>query len=394
MGDVILNQPRAFSFFTVGAALVVCVLGAILCMSEYSRKSTVPGYLAPAAGIASIYATRGGMVTTIFVADGDFVQAGEDLLRLSLDTTNQTAPTSTTAQMARLQERVEEAELQLLSRATLLQGESEHWQHTISDLEIEIASLIGEETLAAERVTIAEQQIERWQILSDQGLAPRVAMDARRLEWITAQADLRRVRRGIRNLRTQIQEAEDSLELFPAHRDLELSQIRSTILDLEQSKQSLSRMVGYVLTAPISGQISSTQVTEGMTVIDSRPLMAVIPQSSELIAHLYVPTSAAGFIEPGQVVRLRVEAFPFQRFGTIAGRVTQISTDALEPFETVSAPAGGSPVYLVKVQLEDQYISADGGVRALQSGMALSADIIVDQRPVWRWLFEPILSNQ
>mgnify|MGYP006198678367 CR=1 FL=1 len=122
------------------------------------------------------------------------------------------------------------------------------------------------------------------------------------------------------------------------------------------------------------------------------PLLTIMPEQAELLAVLLVPTRAYGFVQPGQQARLRFDAFPYQRFGSYQGQVIKTAQAIVLPNEVDMPVAVQEPVYRVEVQLESQQIRAFNNNVPLQSGMLLSADIVLEQRSLMAWLFEPILS--
>jgi membrane fusion protein len=117
--------------------------------------------------------------------------------------------------------------------------------------------------------------------------------------------------------------------------------------------------------------------------------MSIIPANSRLRAELYVPTSAVGFVASGQIVRLAVDAFPYQRFGTVSARIIEVSGAT-----TGKPDANGTatPVYLVTAEIEDPNVSAFGRAQPLLPGMTLSARIVTEKRSLIEWLFEPLLA--
>jgi membrane fusion protein len=116
-----------------------------------------------------------------------------------------------------------------------------------------------------------------------------------------------------------------------------------------------------------------------------------VPADGALLAHLYAPSSAIGFIRAGQTVRLRYEAFPFQKFGHHEGRVLQVSRTPLPPGE-VPASARDEPMYRITVALERQTVRAYGSEQPLAAGMQLEADVLLERRRLIEWIFEPVLS--
>jgi membrane fusion protein len=114
--------------------------------------------------------------------------------------------------------------------------------------------------------------------------------------------------------------------------------------------------------------------------------MTVVPSGAHLQATLYVPTRAIGFVQSGQEVRLQVDAFAYSHFGTISGKVSQISA---APIVRTGVNGQAEPVYLVTATLNSASPALRDG-RKLRSGMTLTASIITERRSLAEWLFEPV----
>ena len=114
-----------------------------------------------------------------------------------------------------------------------------------------------------------------------------------------------------------------------------------------------------------------------------------------LEAQLLVPSRAIGFIEPGNTVLLRYQAYPYQKFGHHIGRVTRVSRSAVNPGESNALAGSGQatePYYRVLVALDAQTVMAYGKPESLRPGMALEADILSERRRLYEWLLEPLYS--
>jgi membrane fusion protein len=105
---------------------------------------------------------------------------------------------------------------------------------------------------------------------------------------------------------------------------------------------------------------------------------------------LQVPTRAAGFLALGQEVKLQVDAFPFQRFGTITARISGLPVAVSRPQGDAGAKA--EPVYLVTAKIQDPTVRAFGSKHMLQPGMTFTASIVTAKRSLFEWLFEPLLA--
>ena len=96
---------------------------------------------------------------------------------------------------------------------------------------------------------------------------------------------------------------------------------------------------------------------------------------------------------------LRFDAYPYQKFGHTAGRVTEVARVALASQDLsalglpgLDATGAGEPLYRITVDLSAQTIMAYGEARPLQIGMQLEADIMQERRKLYEWVLEPLIS--
>jgi len=117
--------------------------------------------------------------------------------------------------------------------------------------------------------------------------------------------------------------------------------------------------------------------------------MTIVPNGSTLRAELAIPSSAIGFVKPGQEVRLAIDSFPYQRFGTVKGKVLTVATSAVGQQGANGAVVS---VYPVTVMLKQTQITAYGRAEPLISGMTLTARIVTEKQSLLEWLFEPLFA--
>jgi membrane fusion protein len=114
--------------------------------------------------------------------------------------------------------------------------------------------------------------------------------------------------------------------------------------------------------------------------------MLLVPQGATLRAELQLPSKAAGLVKKGQRVRLAIDAFPYNSFGTVGGKITEVSVAAYQSPDATSQ----SQSYLVVVALDRNYIEAFGERQPLLPGMTLTARIVTQELTLLQWLFEPL----
>ena len=148
----------------------------------------------------------------------------------------------------------------------------------------------------------------------------------------------------------------------------------------------------YVVTAPADGIATALLAERGYAAQPDQPLVSLLPVETHLEAQLLVPSQSIGFLAAGQTVYVRHEAFPYQRFGSYRGSVTEISRTLLLPGETTLPVKLEEPVYRVTVMLDSQTVKAYGQDFPLQAGMLLEADVWLERRKLYQWLLDPLYS--
>jgi membrane fusion protein len=138
--------------------------------------------------------------------------------------------------------------------------------------------------------------------------------------------------------------------------------------------------------------ITNIVPSQGDSVAAGSLLVTVLPSGTNLHAQLLVPTRAIGFIAEGNPVVLRYDAFPFQRFGQYRGKVVSVGRTVWTPGEKIGPLIAREPVYRIDVRLERQDVSSGGREFPLRPGMLASADILLEKRTVFEWVFEPVLA--
>lgn len=147
---------------------------------------------------------------------------------------------------------------------------------------------------------------------------------------------------------------------------------------------------GTLITSPVSGQVLTAGAQNGMVTNADTMLFLIAPEGGKLSGRILVPSRAIGFLRENQDVRLAIDAFPYQRFGTLPARIRRISGSTLLPGQTEVPFAFQEASYLVDVELKSVTMSAYGNPVTIENGMLFSADIVIDRRNLFQWLFDPL----
>ena len=186
---------------------------------------------------------------------------------------------------------------------------------------------------------------------------------------------------------------------FLLRRETQLGTIKRDVFSVEQQLAEAESQRQVVITAPQDGVVTGIQTETGGSVSLNTPLIRRRALGSRAQSCLYGPSRAIGFVHAGQHVLLRYQAYPYQKFGVHDGVVTSVSKTAVNPAEFTQQLSGlaavygpTEPGYRISVQLKKQTVLAYGVETPLQPGMQLDADVMIDNRRLIEWIFDPLFT--
>jgi HlyD family secretion protein len=196
------------------------------------------------------------------------------------------------------------------------------------------------------------------------------------------QAEL--VQKQAEGRRTQI-EAQQQIQQL----EVETTQLKAKIAETQNllltAKAKLKQRFLY---APVAGVVSSLNVSHaGEVVQPGQTLAEISPQDAPLVLSAILPNREAGFVKTGMPVQVKLDAYPYQDYGIVPGKVTSISPDA-KPDQQLG------PVYQVKVSLDRNSVTSEHGSIRFKAGQTASADIIIRRRRIADILLDPIRQFQ
>ncbi|MDM4768470.1 HlyD family efflux transporter periplasmic adaptor subunit [Pelomonas sp. SE-A7] len=383
---------RALTALAVGAVFLV---GTFLSLGEYTRKARVGGHLVPLGGVQPLSSPQAALVLQRLVEEGQSVKAGDPLFVLSLDSASEGSGEGVARSLAERQRSLADTAQQ---QRLLAQRQREDVELRALALQREIEQLRQAEKLQAERLALARQTLARHEALEKEQFVAAAQVQNKREEVLglqVQQQDLQRQREGLQRELLSLQARGRELPLEAASRQGQLERQRAELQALGLETAARRRLV---LRAPADGVLSTVQAEPGQPVAAGARLATVLPGQAMMLAHLYAPSSAIGFVHPQQQVQLRYQAFPYQKFGHQQGRVLQVARTPLSSQELsqLSLPAGAGvanePLYRVTVALDRQSVQAFGKEQALTAGMQLDADVLLEKRKLIEWIFEPLLA--
>lgn len=392
LGAINLATPLSFLWWALLATTLAVAIMLFLFFGHYTRRAEVMGQLQPSTGMLTLPAKTTGTVTSTLVREGEQVEAGQPLVEVSADLVS--VSMGDTHAVISTQLRAQEAQIHTtLANLRPQANEQAKDLHTrIGILKAQVRQIDSQLTLQREQADTATSFVERVRPVVDQGVVSVAQFNQYQSVALTEQAQVKVLERQRLDANGQLSTLQAQLAQLPLDTTAKANQLRGQLAQLDAQLAEKEAERGTLLRAPRAGVVSTLLVKTGQNVASGQPVLSILPQGSKLEAQLLVPSNAIGFVEAGNRVVLRYQAYPYQKFGQQYGKVVQVSRSALSPGEVASlvGQKAGVPLYRVLVALDHQTIEAYGKAEALKPGMALSADILLDRRSLWQWVFEPL----
>ena len=420
----------------VGLLLVIAIVWASV--SHIDIVATANGRVIPSGQIKLIQPLQIGIVKHIAVSDGDHVRANQILVELD--------PTTNAADRDRYAHDLAQSELDVARLRAFLAGSVDAFQAPAdadpATADMERGQLIQQLAEQQAKLSGLERQAAEKAAERDQARAT--------IEKIDASLPLMKQKLGIYNkLResqfsseiTRLQAERDVLEA--GHdRDAAVHQVagaiaaiqalqeersetqaefrRQALDDMRKAQQAVSeqrdeltkaaKLTGLqVLRAPVDGTVEQLAIhTNGGVVQPAQTLMVIVPNGSKLEIEAILANRDAGFVHAGQPAEVKVEAFSYTRYGLLHGTVRSVSRDALRSERDAPDPdrdtstqkpqtqnatngASGDSAYTARITLDEDSIRTEQGVKAIEPGMTVTAEIKTGERRIISYLLSPFM---
>lgn len=403
--------------------LVATLIGALLLWANLAQLDIIAaadGRLVPLTFTKVVQPAEAGVVAEILVKEGDAVKAGQLLMRL--DSRMSRADTQAlSGEVGLRRATLRRIEAELADRPfTLGRGDAAAFnaqieaqfrarrQAYLDSLAQETESLnkARADLLAAQQVqdkltqTLPSyrQAAEAYRKLVQEGFVGELPAAEKAREAIEKEQDLRAQSAAVTSLNASIAHSEKRIASLRSQYRSQLENERvDTLALLNRSGQELEKSTikaGLLdIRAPTAGIVKDlATTTQGAVVAAGALLMNIVPQDEPLQAEVLLNNEDVGFVALGQPVKIKIAAYPFQKYGLLDGTVALISADAADIRQQQQRGQAPALSYRAIVQLDSPRLAsaATGQSLALNAGMLVSAEIHQGRRSVLEYLLSPV----
>lgn len=409
---------------------------------KFDIQAVATGHVQPVGRSKVVQPFEAGRVVKVLVENGSAVKAGDPLVEL--DPTDASADSE--AQLRDFESASAEAARRRVAVAIALSGKLAPRPIPFAPETTELVQVRENSVLVADIAQLAasqrtlesqvQEQEAKLQRLRDSIAARQrvIALDTERVEMrqelkdrgagsralvLDAQQQLETEKTTLVGDQGQLAETEATLATTRRKRSEQMSQfiadqtgkLAEAERKAERPQQELikaqSKRERTELRAPIAGTVQQLAITTiGQVVTSAQPLMTIVPDDAPIEIEALVHNEDVGFVEPGQPAAVKVEAFPFTRYGIIEGTVTKISHEGIDEREASgqadpqtsakNQPPAAPPqrnqglVFPATVVLKQRAMTIDGKAIPFRPGMVVTVEIKTGQRRAIDYVLSPL----
>lgn len=375
----IIERPAHKAGTVIIVGIFTLLIAAVIwaCTSEIDAVITASGSVQPIGNLNVIKTYSGGTVKSINVSEGDFVQKGDVLIELDSQ-----ALEIDTDQLQK-QQKILEAQCDVYEKIIAGSDLSDVDPDKYSDeLRPYIRSILdsdagyrnslvnyeNEKTAAEINKEIAELQLQQYQATGTERQIKTQELSVRQYALSVENAELQ-----IANVKAQ----------YSSQINSNISEINNTLEEIHTNLEKYRLSAEYQnITAPVSGYVNSLSVnTPGETVTSAQQLVTIVPDNTPNEMLCYVKNTDIADVELGMDAEIKLEAYPYNKYGTVKGTVKYIS-----PSSFANEQLGS--VYIVKLELDE----GNENIHII-SGLSGAVEIKTDKRTVMDYFLEPIVKG-
>ena len=409
--QTVLEQPPSAlpGQLILGGMLFALAFGAWAWLGKIDEVGHARGRLVPQGEVYQIQPVELGKVAHIAVKEAQQVKAGQVLVQLDTKIASseverlQQMLAADRIQLSQQQALIDRTRLEAQTRAAIAQADSQAAVAVIAQAKANLATkrelmsqfradgaalqarrerikpIVQEGALSKEYLFEAEQTLRDRQraITQNQGELQYALVEANRL-----QVGLLQKQAEGRMSQLEAQERIQQLEVG-------MTQLKAKIAENKNLLNTAkTKLVQNFLYAPVNGFVSSLNIHNiGEVVQPGQSIAEISPRNALLVLSASLPNQEAGFVKTGMPVQVKLDAYPYQDYGIVPGKVISISSDAKQDKQL-------GAVYQVKVALDRNYVTAKHPTIKFKAGQTATADIIIRRRRIADILLDPIKQLQ
>ncbi|WP_083853262.1 HlyD family efflux transporter periplasmic adaptor subunit [Pseudomonas sp. Ag1] len=372
-------------------ALMLCVF--FILLQPYTRRVDVNFITIALSGKQRVEATSEGVISEIFVEQGDFVHRGQKLIAYTREQFGRSGSTNLQKRNLLSQNLIQLNELSVKNSQNYqisiekLGLQSKFSELRAAELEARVHGLVSARKILESKIVVGNHLLAEGAVAESyiQDLKDKV-LNIDNLSYYAKQ-NLIKEQQFLSEAPNLAKQYKNELEIQINHNRSEAIEIERELIDIE------SQILSYIV-ADFDGVVAAVSASKGSSIRKSDSLIVVEAEKGEPTARILIPKQAAALANLGQKVTLRYDAYPFTKFGTAQAEIIQIDntvTSTKDVLRTLGLQAE-EPGYLATIKIIESS-NSNLEIDYQKDGLTGRASVMLEEHSLIRWIFDPLINS-
>ncbi|UTM57122.1 HlyD family secretion protein [Photobacterium sp. CCB-ST2H9] len=367
----------------------------VIITCSYTRRMNVTGEISTYPRSSTVYSSVQGIITKQFVKEGQLLNKGDAIYLIDVSKSTRSGVVGNKqryeidSQLTRINEMID-----------LLKGNKKNTLNMLARQKVQYMAAYKHSVDIIERardgIQIMKANMDNYRRYQAMGLITKDQLTNQVALYYERQNNMLGLSAQSEQNALQITTIESQIQIQAADFDNQIHKLELQRYDLQKELINIDVDQEIIVRALADGRVDSLSVTVGQMVNKGDSLLQLIPQKIDHYSLIiWVPNEAAPYLDIGDRVNIRYEAFPAEKFGQFSGTVTLISRTPASPQEMMTyrgSPKDVSaaiPYYKVTIRPEKHVISYGGKQLSLENGMKAESTLFLEKRKIYQWMFSP-----
>lgn len=365
-------------------------------IGSYTRRVNVSGEITTWPRPVNIYSSVQGFIVKQFVTEGQEIRKGEPVYQIDVSRSTSSGVVSDNQR--------KDIENQIVRIANIISRLEDSKKATLQTLEkqkMQYQEAFERSTAivrrAEEGIIIMKNNMNNYRTYQKKGLINKDQLTNQTALYYQQQNNLLSLSGQNEQNALQITSLESQIKIQAADFDNRIYQMELQRYELQKELINTDVNGEVIIRALSDGKIDSLSVTVGQMVSAGDSLLQIIPDKiKDHYLVVWAPNDAVPYINPGDRVNIRYEAFPAEKFGQFAATVLLVSKTPASSQEMLTyqgAPKNNQntsvPYYKIVVRPDLQEIRYDGKFLPIENGMKAQGTLFLEKRKIYQWMLSP-----
>ncbi len=371
------HKAGTIIILSVFSLLIVAIIWA--CLSKIDVVVISSGTIQPVGNISSLNSFTSGTIKSINFEEGSYVKAGDVLIEL--DTQSLDIDVDTLKNQKEVLEAQKNIYSMIINHEDILNVDATKYD---TNLQPYILTIINTDMAHHNNLSVLESTKENAGLNRD---IAKIVLEEYSTNEAISQSEYDSQKLVVKQAENEYIQAETNMLKaqisYSEQINSSISEINDSLSRIEAEIEKYRLSIEYQkITSPVNGYVNSILVNNiGETITSAQQVITIVPAETPVEMVCYLKNMDIADIEVGMEAEIKLEAYPYNKYGTVKGKVKYISPSSFSNEKLGS-------VYLVKLDIDNSNKNIE-----VMSGLSGSVEVKIDKRSVMSYFLDPIIKG-